>query len=113
MCMVGAWMGNEGRGERLRSLMRALHCPTRWLIIDCIGEGAKSTKEIQDCLRAQDEETTAPCLYYHLSELKKAGVIEVAGYKDEGGGAPEKVWRLKSRRIVIDLLEGVDGRDRS
>jgi predicted ArsR family transcriptional regulator len=52
-------------------------------------------------------------LYYHLSELKKAGVIEVAGYKDEGGGAPEKVWRLKSRRIVIDLLEGVDGRDRS
>lgn len=106
-------MGNEGRGERLRGLMRALHCPTRWLIIDCIGEGARSTKEIQECLRKKDEEPTAPCLYYHLSELKKAGIIEVAGYKDEGGGAPEKVWRLKSRRIVIDLAESGDGSDRS
>ncbi|MCW3142090.1 MAG: hypothetical protein N2V72_07995 [Methanophagales archaeon] len=111
--MVGECVGEEGRGKRLRSLMRALHCPARWLIIDCIGEGAKSTKEIHECLRENDEETTAPCLYYHLSELKKAGVIEVAGYKDEGGGAPEKVWRLRSRRIVIDLVESRDGSDRS
>jgi len=66
--------------------------------MDCIGEDAKSTK-----------------LYYHLSELKKAGIIEVAGYKEEGGGAPEKIWRLKSRRTVIDLLETGkgNGSDRS
>jgi len=58
---------------------------------------------------------SASCLYYHLSELKKAGIIAVAGYKEEGGGAPEKIWRLKSRRIVIDLLETGkgNGSDRS
>ena len=43
-------------------------------------------------------------LYYHLSELKSAGIIEVAGYVEEGGGAPEKVWKLRMKRIVIDLV---------
>ncbi|HDS45975.1 MAG TPA: ArsR family transcriptional regulator [Methanomicrobia archaeon] len=105
--------GNEGQGERLRTLLRALHCSTRWVIIECIGDGAKSTKEIQECLREHEEDMTAPCLYYHLAELKKAGILAVSGYKEEGGGAPEKVWSLKSRRIVIDLLEGADGRNRS
>lgn len=44
-------------------------------------------------------------LYYHLSELHRAGIIEVAEYREVGGGAPEKVWKLKKKRIVIDLLE--------
>lgn len=113
MCMQGVCRGNEGQGERLRTLLRALHCSTRWVIIECIGEGAKSTKEIQECLRAHEEVMTAPCLYYHLAELKKAGILGVSGYKEEGGGAPEKIWSLKSRHIVIDLLEGADGSNRS
>jgi hypothetical protein len=29
----------------------------------------------------------------------------VASYREVGGGTPEKVWKLKTRRIVIDLLE--------
>ncbi len=90
--------------EKLKEIMRALHCPTRWMIIGCIGEGEKSTKEIQEHLE-KEIEMTLPCLYYHLSELRKAGIIEVAGYKEEKGGAPEKLWRLRSRRIVIDLLD--------
>ncbi|MDP0919955.1 hypothetical protein Q6272_33500, partial [Klebsiella pneumoniae] len=45
-------------------------------------------------------------LYYHLSALKEAGIVEVASYREvKGGGTPEKVWRLKTRKIVIDLLE--------
>lgn len=44
-------------------------------------------------------------LYYHLSALKEAEIIEVASYREVKGGTPEKVWRLKTRTIVIDLLE--------
>jgi len=25
-------------------------------------------------------------------------------YKEEGGGAPEKIWKLKTKKIVINLL---------
>lgn len=90
---------------QLRNFVRALRFPTRWLIIKCIGEDSKSTKEIHDYLIRKGEQLTKSGLYYHLSELKNAGIIEVAGYVEEGGGAPEKVWKLKTRRIVIDLLE--------
>ena len=74
------------------------------LIIEYIGEGSKSTKEIYDYLLKKGEQITKSGLYYHLSELKNAGIIEVADYIEEGGGAPEKVWRLKMKKIVIDLL---------
>ena len=90
---------------RLRNFVKALRFPTRWLIIECIGEGSKSTKEIYDYLIKRGEQLTKSGLYYHLSELKNAGIIEVADYIEEGGGAPEKVWKLKMKKIVIDLLE--------
>jgi len=44
-----------------------------------------------------------------IYELKNAGIIEVAGYIEEGAGAPEKVWRLKTKKIVINLLETEEG----
>jgi len=31
-------------------------------------------------------------------ELKNAGIIEVAGHIEKGGGAPEKAWRLKTKK---------------
>lgn len=49
-----------------------------------------------------------PGLYYHLSALREAGIVEVAGYRESGGGIPEKVWRLRTRRIVIDLLDEIE-----
>ncbi len=96
---------SDNRVSKLQNLMRVLHCPTRWLIIDFIGEGAKSTKEIYEHLIENNEKLTPSGLYYHLSELKNGKIIEVAEYKEEGGGAPEKVWRLKKKKIVIDLLK--------
>lgn len=89
----------------LQKYVKALHCPTRWKIIRFIGENKKSTKEIYDFLQNNNEHITSSGLYYHLSELKKAGIINVAEYKEEGGGAPEKIWKLKTKKIVINLLD--------
>jgi len=91
--------------HRLRNLVRVLRFPTRWLIIEYIGHGSRSTKEIYDFLIKRGERITRSGLYYHLSELKNADIIEVADYVEEGGGAPEKIWKLKTKRIVINLLE--------
>lgn len=93
------------RWLRLRNFVRALRFPTRWAVIEFIGEGKRSTKEIREHLKSEGEELTRSGLYYHLSELKNADIIEVAGYLEEGGGAPEKVWKLKTKKIIIDLLE--------
>jgi ArsR family transcriptional regulator, cadmium/lead-responsive transcriptional repressor len=88
----------------LKKYVSALHCPTRWIIIRFIGEEKKSTKEIYNYLLKNNEKITSSGLYYHLSELKKAGIIKVDQYKEEGGGAPEKIWKLKTKKIVINLL---------
>ena len=92
----------------LKKYIRALHCPTRWQIIRFIGNEKKSTKEIQDFLQKTGEGITNSSLYYHLSELKNAGIIDVAEYKEEGGGAPEKIWKLKRKKIEIDLLDNTE-----
>ena len=94
---------------RLRNFVRALRFPTRWQIIRYIGNGSRSTREIYEYLIKKGEQLTKSGLYYHLSELKNAGIIEVAGYIEEGAGAPEKVWRLKTKKIVINLLETEEG----
>lgn len=98
----GEHTGSKGF-ESFRKITKALHCPTRWVIIECLRE-PKSTKEILDCLLARDERITSTGLYYHLSELKNAGIIEIAGYR-EGQGAPQKIWRLKVKKIEIPLVE--------
>jgi DNA-binding transcriptional ArsR family regulator len=82
-----------------------LHCPTRWEIIRIIGEEEKGSGEILDGLKAAGESLARSSLYYHLSELENAGIIEMARYRELGGGAPEKVWKLKTREIRVDLLE--------
>jgi DNA-binding transcriptional ArsR family regulator len=94
--------------DRLRLIKKyihALHCPTRWEIIDDIGLGEKSTKEIYEDLNLDEAGLTFAGLYYHLSALKGAGIIELASYREVKGGTPEKVWKLKTTKIVIDLLE--------
>ncbi len=84
--------------------IKALHCPKRWKIIDIIGEDKVSTKKIKEEMKNLDVELSSSNLYYHLSELKKAGIIDVAEYREEGGGAPEKIWKLAKKRIEINLI---------
>jgi DNA-binding transcriptional ArsR family regulator len=94
--------------DRLKLIHRyiqALHCPTRWEIIDAIGFGEKSTKEIYEDLQLGEAGMTFAGLYYHLSALKRAEIIELASYREVKGGTPEKVWKLKTTKIVINLLE--------
>jgi ArsR family transcriptional regulator, cadmium/lead-responsive transcriptional repressor len=93
------------RMKLIQKYIHALHCPTRWEIIDAIGSGEKSTKEIYEELRLGEVGMTFAGLYYHLSALKGAGIIELASYREVRGGTPEKVWKLKTTKIVIDLLE--------
>lgn len=70
-----------------------------------IGNGKKSTAEISRGLRETGETLSRSGLYYHLSELEEAGIIELAEYREVGGGAPEKVWKLRTKEIKINLLK--------
>jgi DNA-binding transcriptional ArsR family regulator len=83
--------------------LKALHCPTRWKILSIIGETEKTTGEIFQKL-SKEEVIVKSSFYYHLSCLEKANIIEQVGYKEEGGGAPEKIWRLRMKEIKIDLV---------
>jgi len=55
-------------------------------------------------LEKAGEGLSRSCLYYHLSEREETGIIELAEYRKVGGGAPEKVWRLKTKETRINLL---------
>ena len=90
--------------SRFQKYFRALHCPTRWVIVRLLGDEAKGTDEIFEGLEKAGEGLSRSGLYYHLSELEKAGIIELAEFREVGGGAPEKVWRLKTKEIKINLL---------
>jgi len=90
--------------SKFQKCFRALHCPTRWTIIRLIGEETRSTNEIFEGLKEAGESLSRSGLYYHLSEMEEAGIIELAEYREVGGGAPEKVWKLKTKEIKINLL---------
>ena len=105
MCQVRNDPADLEKTSLFQKYFRALHCPIRWVIIRIIGEGEKSSGEILDELRGEGEELARSSLYYHLSELEKSDIIELSKYRETGGGAPEKIWRLKTREINIDLLK--------
>ena len=107
MCSYDCCYSSKGFA-RFQKYFRALHCPIRWAIIGIIGDGEKSTGEIFEELKNSKESLSRSGLYYHLSELEKAGIIELAMYREAGGGAPEKVWRLKTKEIRISLLSTPD-----
>ena len=90
--------------SKFQKYFRALHCPTRWTIIRLMGDETKSTNEIFEGLKEAGEGLSRSGLYYHLSELEEAGIIELVEYREVGGGAPEKVRRLKTKEIKINLL---------
>jgi len=92
--------------KRLMVQVKFVLTEPRWTIVKIIGKEEKSTNEIYKELKSRGFEIPRSTLYYYLSSLQDVGIIELARYKEEGGGAPEKVWRLKVTRIGIDLLSG-------
>jgi len=108
MCNFNCLCNNSKVSAKFQKYFRALHCPVRWRIIGVIRDGEKSTGEIFEELRKSRESLSKSGLYYHLSELEKAGTIELAMYREIGGGAPEKAWRLKTKEIKISLLDAYD-----
>jgi len=106
----GHHMGGKRRKrfEKLKGLAKALHGPPRWGIIEIIGKNELKTGQIKEKMEKRGYQLSKAGLYYHLSELKEAGIIEVSGYVEEGMGAPEKKWVLRKRKIEIDLLEEDD-----
>jgi len=94
----------QQNNSKFQRYFRALHCPTRWIIIRLIGDVTRSTNEIFEGLQKTGGGISKSGLYYHLSEMEKAGIIELAEYREVGGGAPEKVWKLKTKEIKINLL---------
>jgi len=109
MCVDGCPSCNAKEFGKFQKYFRALHCPSRWVIIRLIGDGAKSTNEIFEGLKEAGEVLSRSGLYYHLSELEEAGIVELAEYREVGGGAPEKVWRLKTKEIRFNLLTDLPG----
>ena len=105
MCGEGCGGCKTKESSKFYRYFRALHCPTRWTIIHIIGEEEKGSGEILEELEEHGESLARSSLYYHLSELESADIIEMATYREAGGGAPEKVWKLKMREIRVDLLE--------
>jgi len=88
--------------------LRAIAGGPRWGILRILSEGNKTTSEIYDALISRyGLSMPRSLLYYHLDSLESMGIIELVGYRETGkGGAPEKIWRLKIRRVVIDIIEG-------
>jgi len=108
MCCCENECGDSNKIRKFQKYFMALHCPIRWKIIRIIGEGEKSSGEIIEELKEAGEELARSSVYYHLSQLEKAGIIELAEYREAGGGAPEKVWKLKAREIKINLLTDLE-----
>jgi len=101
------WMMGEMRNlKSLMMLLKPLLAEPRRSIIKILSEGVKGTNEIYQALQERGLNMPRSTLYYHLSALEDAGIIEMAGYREEGGGAPEKLWKLKVRKIGIDLVTG-------
>ena len=103
LCSNGCNCHSLKEFNKLQKYVRALHCPIRWTIIRLIGNEAKSTREIFDSLTETGDKLSKSGLYYHLSELEEAGIIKLAEYREVGGGAPEKVWKLNMDKLVINF----------
>ncbi len=80
--------------------------PRRSIVEALAKQGKLSTNELMNMLEGKGLTIPRTTLYYHLSELEAAGLIKHAGYRESGGGAPEKLWELRTRRICIDIISG-------
>ncbi|WP_048152294.1 winged helix-turn-helix domain-containing protein [Palaeococcus ferrophilus] len=101
------WMRCDPSNMRaFTAMLKSLLSEPRRSIIRALADGVKGTNDIYIELQRNGFHMPRSTLYYHLSALQKAGIIEMVGYREQGGGAPEKLWKLKVRRIGVDLVTG-------
>ena len=92
--------------KNLVAMLRFLLSEPKRSIIRILSENVKGTSEIHQALQKKGFNIPRSTLYYYLSTLAEAGIIEMVGYREEGGGAPEKLWRLKVSKVGINLISG-------
>jgi len=86
--------------------VKSVSVEPRASILKILSNGVKGTNEIYESLKGVGIVIPRSTLYYHLSEMREDGFIEMVGYREVGGGAPEKLWKLKVREICWDLTKG-------
>ena len=114
-------MTKETDLENIGTYIKALHCQIRWVLIEILRDGPKSSEEIFNHLKSVNENIDdnnqchgmcgkgdfknlkKPSLYYHLRELESVGIIKADYKPSESKRAPEKVWRLNLDKLTINL----------
>jgi len=107
--------------ENIGTYIKALHCQIRWVLIDVLRDGPKSSDDLFIHLKSVSENTDdnhqchgmcgrgdfkdlkKPSLYYHLRELESVGIITAEYKPSESKRAPEKVWKLNIEKLTINL----------
>ena len=116
-------MTKEINLENIGCFIKALHCHIRWVILDILKDGPKSSDEIftflkdmdkkenkdnicrRTCNKGDFKDLKKASLYYHLRELENVGIIEADYQPSESGRAPEKVWKLNLEKLVINFRD--------
>jgi hypothetical protein len=114
-------MAKEIDLENIGTYIKALHCQIRWVLIDILGDGPKTTEEILNHLKNASENIDSnaqchgmcgkgdfknlqkPTLYYHLRELESVKIIKSDNKPSGGKGAPVKEWKLNMEKLTINL----------
>jgi len=107
--------------ENIGTYIKALHCQIRWVLIDILRDGPKSSDEIFNhlksvrknaddsnqchgmCGKGDFKNLKKPSLYYHLRELENVGIIKADYRPSESKRAPEKLWKLNMNKLTINL----------
>lgn len=77
------------RTPGLRSIHRALADPIRIHVLEALWQAhPQSAKELATGLELRPDR-----LYYHLAQLEKAGLIEIAEYRRLAGGKVERMYQ--------------------
>jgi DNA-binding transcriptional ArsR family regulator len=71
-----------------RGVHRALGDPLRIRLFEALWHGPRSAKELSAEVGLPPDR-----LYYHLRQLERAGIVEVAGYRPLPSGKAERVYR--------------------
>ncbi|MEU7340861.1 winged helix-turn-helix domain-containing protein [Streptomyces sp. NPDC007074] len=79
--------GSDVSSPRWRGVHKALADPLRIRLLEALWETPQSARELAD--RA---DLPADRLYYHLGQLERAGLIEIADYRPLARGKVERVY---------------------